>query len=154
MINVCRSVALLCLMSVGTFVNAQVYKCQENGKTVFSDQPCAADSKRVEVRPATGAFDPKARAEVYKRIDRQAQGVEDGYRMIERQQTREAPRVAVPSEPDKCDQLREKHADAKYWAGEFRHPDNIRREQEKAKKAASDSFFECGPGKRVSVFDQ
>lgn len=62
--------------------------------------------------------------------------------------------MASPSAPDKCDQLREKHADAKYWSNEFRHPDNIRREQEKAKKAASDSFFECGPGKRVSVFDE
>lgn len=80
--------------------------------------------------------------------------VQDGYRAIAEQQAREAPRATGYDEPDECDRLREEHADAKYWESEFVHPDNIAREKAKRKKAASDSFFRCGPGRRVSVFDE
>ena len=130
---------------------AQVYKCQEGGRTVITDRPCAG-GEAMKVRPASGTYDPKKRAEVYVRIERQAAQVDEGYRLIEDQR---APEAAPPkAEPDECDRLRQEHADAKYWEGEFRHPDNIARERAKRKKAASDSFFRCGPGKRVSVFEQ
>lgn len=33
---------------------AQVYQCQINGRKVFTDQPCGADAKAVDVRPAAG----------------------------------------------------------------------------------------------------
>lgn len=33
---------------------AQVYKCKEGATTVFSSTPCAADARRIEVRPAAG----------------------------------------------------------------------------------------------------
>lgn len=34
---------------------AQVYKCKDtNGTTVFSSQPCGADARAVDVRPAAG----------------------------------------------------------------------------------------------------
>lgn len=150
--KIAMMVMALSLLCSGA-AQAQVFKCQEGGRTVITDRPCAGGEK-MNVQPASGAFDPRKRAEVYERIDRQAQQVQEGYRMIEEQQIRDAPRPRARAEPDECDQLRERHADAKHWSKEFRHPDNIRREQEKAKKAASDSFFKCGPGKRVSVFDQ
>lgn len=35
-------------------VQAQVYKCKVDGKTVFSDQSCAPDAKQINVRPAAG----------------------------------------------------------------------------------------------------
>lgn len=37
---------------------AQVYKCEERGRTVFSDRPCIADALPHEVRPAAGAYKP------------------------------------------------------------------------------------------------
>lgn len=141
------------MLLTASAAHAQVYKCQEGGKTVITDRPCMG-GETMNVRPASGTFDPKKRAEVYERIDRQAQQVDEGYRMIEEQRAREAPRKRARAEPDECDRLREQHADAKHWSKEFQHPDNVRREQDKAKKAASDSFFKCGPGRRVSVFDQ
>jgi hypothetical protein len=49
--------AALCLASG---VQAQVYKCKIDGKTVFSDQPCAADAKPMDVRPAAGRADSGA----------------------------------------------------------------------------------------------
>ena len=35
-------------------VQAQVYKCKVDGKTTFSDRPCATDAKPINVRPASG----------------------------------------------------------------------------------------------------
>lgn len=36
---------------------AQVYKCQEGGRTVITDRPCYAEAKPIEVRPAAGPGD-------------------------------------------------------------------------------------------------
>lgn len=44
----------LATLLVATTGHAQVYKCRIDGKTVFSDQPCAADAKPIDVRPASG----------------------------------------------------------------------------------------------------
>jgi hypothetical protein len=51
--------ALGALVTIATLVlitsaHAQVYKCKVDGKAVFSDQPCAADAKAIDVRPASG----------------------------------------------------------------------------------------------------
>lgn len=35
--------------------HAEVYKCVENGKQVFSDQPCSKDAQKLNVKPASGA---------------------------------------------------------------------------------------------------
>ncbi|WP_159098078.1 DUF4124 domain-containing protein [Parazoarcus communis] len=135
-------------------VHAQVYKCQEGGKTVFADRPCSPDSKVIDVRPARGEFDPKAAAELERqrvqriRIQAATQATRD-----KAEERRERARAAPPAR-DYCDELRERHADAKRWEKEFRHPDNIKREKQKAKDASERSFFECPPSKRVSVFDE
>lgn len=131
----------------------QVFKCQEGGRTVITDQPCAGGLE-MKVKPAAGTFDPRARDELHRRMDRMSDQVQDGYRAVAEQQAREAPRAGGNDEPDECDRLREDHADAKRWEKEFVHPDNIAREKARKEKAASDSLFKCGPGKRVSVFDE
>lgn len=52
-------------------VQAQVYKCTEGGKTVFSDKPCGQDARVVEMKPASGAvgdqsgIDAAARTRAY-----------------------------------------------------------------------------------------
>lgn len=52
--------ALLPLLAIAAVValsapaRAQIYKCQINGKTVFSDQPCAPDAAPIKVQPARG----------------------------------------------------------------------------------------------------
>lgn len=136
---------------------AQVYKCQDGGKTVFSDRPCSADARAVDVRPARGEFDAKAAAELDRqraqriRIDAATQKYRD---MAEERRERAQARASSPAAPDRCAELRRKHAEAKRWEKEFRHPDNIARERNKAKQASEDSFFDCGPGERVSVFDE
>lgn len=44
------SLALLTAVPAG----AQVYKCKDGATTVFSSIPCAADARRIDVRPAAG----------------------------------------------------------------------------------------------------
>lgn len=48
------SVFLVAALASG-FAQAQVYKCNEGGRIVFSDYPCQkTDNKAIDVRPATG----------------------------------------------------------------------------------------------------
>ncbi len=42
-------IAVMVLLSSAT-AEAAFYKCVVGGKTVFSDQPCAADAKRLQIR--------------------------------------------------------------------------------------------------------
>lgn len=50
-----------CLVVVGLALcapaQAQVYKCQEGGRTVITDRPCHAGATPMDVRPAAGAGD-------------------------------------------------------------------------------------------------
>lgn len=46
---------IVCLAFVALPASAQVYKCLEGGRQVFSDTPCPqAESKMIDVRPAAG----------------------------------------------------------------------------------------------------
>ena len=53
-----RALLMLAALLVATSAHAQVYKCRIGGQMVFSDQPCAADAKPIEVRPASGHSAP------------------------------------------------------------------------------------------------
>lgn len=44
----------LAALLLATSAHAQVYKCRIDGQMVFSDQPCVADAKPIDVRPASG----------------------------------------------------------------------------------------------------
>ena len=46
--------ALMALLMVPSVADAQVYKCMEGGRTVFTDKPCAAGAKPISVQPASG----------------------------------------------------------------------------------------------------
>lgn len=49
-----RRLMILAALLAASAAQAQVYKCQEGGKTVFSDVPCGA-GREINVRPASGA---------------------------------------------------------------------------------------------------
>lgn len=50
-----RGYLAFALMLASSFAQAQVYKCNEGGRIVFSDYPCQrTDNKAIDVRPATG----------------------------------------------------------------------------------------------------
>lgn len=146
--------ALICGLAIAASAPAlaQIYKCQEGERTVITDRPCLG-GEVLTVRPAAGPVDPRAAASAQARVlaAEAASKVSKIQREID-DLRRAAARA--PAQPDECERLRQGHTDAKYWQGEFHHPDNIAREKAKREKAASDSFFRCGPGSRVSVFDE
>lgn len=51
-----RPTTLAAILVVVSFTaQAEVYKCAQNGKTVFSDQPCGNGAQKIAVKPASGA---------------------------------------------------------------------------------------------------
>lgn len=70
-----RAIALIFTLStLASTAQAQVFRCEQNGNTVFSDQPCGEDAESVELRdnriggsfnqnlPAQEAADPEEQA--------------------------------------------------------------------------------------------
>lgn len=44
-----------CLFLASTSLFAQIYKCSEGGKTVFTDRPCSFKQETIKVQPAAGS---------------------------------------------------------------------------------------------------
>lgn len=44
-------------MLLSATAQAEVYRCVENGKQVFSDVPCSKDAEKLKVSPAAGSGD-------------------------------------------------------------------------------------------------
>lgn len=108
----CRSIsaaAAVALLFVSATASAQVYKCSEGGKTVFSDRPCGEAASRVDVRPSTGSYDPDAAA----RIRNQTENVNSRFDAEERARDRARQDTAARVEADrqakidKCRKIRE-----------------------------------------------
>lgn len=123
----------------------QIFKCVENGKTVFSEWPCGDSAQELDVRPSRGGYDPGAAA----RIRSQTEGLNRRFDAEDRARQRASEATAQridadrQAKVDKCRKIREARNDAKYWAGEFQHKDNVRREEEKAKSAQDALWWEC-----------
>lgn len=132
------------LMATWT-AHAQVYKCVENGRKVFSDIPCSNSAEKVDVRPAAGDYDAaagaRARSETAATLARFA--AEDAARQAAREQAEAQSLAERAAVQDRCTELRENKNKAEYWANEFHHPDNIRREKEKAKHWKDRLWWEC-----------
>lgn len=48
-----KRVMLIAAVAAAIPAHAEMYKCNEGGKTVYSDQPCAG-AQKIDVRPASG----------------------------------------------------------------------------------------------------
>lgn len=135
----------LALLPWAPCAHAEMYKCQDGGRIVFSDTPCSVDAERVQVRPATGQYDPgagaRARLETTETLSRFA--AEDAARRTAREQAFAARAAERAAKQDRCAEMRENKTEAEYWAREYRHPDNIRREKEKAKNLEDRLWWEC-----------
>lgn len=52
-----RIAFLLAAILTSGAATADVYKCKQNGKMVFSDQPCSTTAEKISVKPASGHAD-------------------------------------------------------------------------------------------------
>lgn len=123
----------------------QIFKCTESGKTVFSDHPCGETARELDVRPARGGYDPGAAARIRSQTERLNSqfAAEDRVRDAARRAASDRIDAERQAKIDKCRQIREERDDAKYWAGEFKHKDNIKREKAKQKEAQDALWWEC-----------
>lgn len=125
--------------------SAQVYRCVEDGKTIYSGHPCATGAAPITVTPAAGHGSQEDAARARMRAQRDA----DQVRRIDRQlDAAKAARAAqiTTGETDRCREIAKKRASSERLAKEYSVPSNIRREQEKAEHYAVRDFFECGRG--------
>lgn len=138
-------VFLIPLLIAASSAQAQMFKCTDGGRTVFSDRPCSDSAEKLKVRPAAGNYDPdagaRARTETASTLARFA--AEDAARQAARDSDEAQRRAERAAEQDRCAELRENKNEAEHWAREFRHPDNIRREKEKAKHWKDRLWWEC-----------
>lgn len=93
---------------------AQIYKCQEGGKTVLTDRPCHADSAPIVVRPAAGAGDTSEynstaartrREEEYARERERREAARDERREIARDYDRRIEQINERYDRQRCSQL-------------------------------------------------
>lgn len=138
--------------------SAGIFKCTDaNGTTTYSDKPCAGNAQVVTVKPASGGYNPREarrRQEDMGHVNDRLDAIEEAKRNDEERRERWA--AAHPEQPreDPCARMKREHAEAKRLSREYIYLPNVRREQEKAKKIASDSFFAGCGSKGVSVFDE
>jgi len=52
----------LIALALSAAAHAQVYKCQDGGRTVYSQEPCSGRAEVIDVTPATGGYDAIAAA--------------------------------------------------------------------------------------------
>lgn len=138
-------VGVFMLASVPAPLLAQVYKCEDGGRVVFSDRPCAVDAEPVDASPASGAY---RRSEA---AARRAEA-EAAMRRFEREDSARAEaRAARAQQADReraalrkrCEELRSQRDHARYWEGEYQYPGNIARERQKAEDAQRALWWEC-----------
>lgn len=145
-------VLALILLLIVPQSEAQVYKCQEGGRTVITDRPCHAGATPIEIKPAAGDYDSRADMRATEQLARDKKMTKELRRTREADEAeRAAARTAAEAEPDACDLLHEDYAEAKRLAARYTHPLNIYDANLKAERASDEMFFKCPPHRRVSA---
>ncbi|NLF53705.1 MAG: DUF4124 domain-containing protein [Thauera phenolivorans] len=139
------AMAILGLLVVAASANAQVFRCEAGGRTVFSDRRCDADAVAVDPRPAAGDFDRAAAAARDAQTSRIRAGLEADE--AERRAAREAAEASREAERGaqarRCSELRLRAQELASRAARIDDPKRARRERAKATQAADDLWWAC-----------
>ena len=140
-----RPILFIALLFASSTAFAQVFKCSVDGRTVFSDRPCSADSAPIDLRPAMGQYDRDAAREAETRTSRERARVSEieTERRVSQNRVQAEIEAKRQAELDRCAKIGKDKADAETRAARFHHPDQIKREREKAKHLATRQFFDC-----------
>ena len=110
-----RSLLVTTLIAAALPVQAQVFKCQEGGKTVFSDRPCGAGARVIDATPATGDGDQSSynssaerlkRNMEYLREKEQREDAVREQREIERVRDERIEKADKQRQSDRCNDIR------------------------------------------------
>lgn len=144
----CLLVWLLCVPQVAA---QSIYKCEQGGRVVYSQIPCAPDADALDARPATGARDDAAAARARTRTlegQREVTRIES-QREAQRSEAamaRERARNRAEDERRaRCDQILRERLRAERRSQEFDDNDSTRREAQRARARdlSAAEYLEC-----------
>lgn len=125
-----------------------VYRCVVDGRTTFSQMPCAPDADRINATPAAGQAAPGAAERARATLMRQQAQVERVEASRQRQQAanqrqREFERdMSRATKEADCNYTTRRRESAEYLADNFVVPENIRREQANARQLRAREFMD------------
>lgn len=129
-----KAVIILSLLALALPAQAQVYKCTEGGKTVYSQMPCAADAKPVELKVHQPTEADRLRAEAQSLREQAVNARNDGERMAAERRSRaaaEARQAEKDAKARKCaeyqEEIKRREGTKDKWAsGALRQQDHDR----------------------------
>lgn len=126
-----------------------VYKCEQGGRVIYAQVPCAADADEVDVRPAAGAADDAAATRARIRTleaQREVRRIES-QREWQRSQAAMARERAKNREEDerraRCERIAVERARAERRSKDFNVHGNIRREALRARDLGAAEYLDC-----------
>lgn len=125
-----------------------VYRCVIDGKTTFSQIPCAPNAERINAAPAAGQAAPGAADRAKTTLMRQQLQVERAEasrqreRAADQRQYERDRRWEQTSKQIDCDSTARRRESAEYLADRFVVPENIRREQANARNLREREFMD------------
>lgn len=143
-------VAAVLSMATGA-ANAETYKCSQNGKTVYADQPCATNAARVDYGADRVTTDQRRQAEIVHLRNQvsalQSDLEESRSKQIAREQS-QALTQAIDQKKDakeqRCKQLLATAKAAKDEAAMYRYHQGLIDDARRREKEANDAHWsEC-----------
>lgn len=125
---------------------AQVYKCTQNGQTVYAERPCSSTAKLLDIDAQVSPERRQQAADVAARERALAKQVDNQTRADQRQIDRRAADAQADRDAKKsrCAQLLRDAKDAKDESNKWRYHQGLIDDARRRQKEAEDSHFtEC-----------
>ena len=138
--------AIMLFLALALPAHAQVYKCTEGGKTVYSQTPCASDAQPLDLKVHQPTEADRLRAEAAHLINQAANARTDGENAAARRRANAAADARQASADEKARKCAQYERDIKRLNGTkdkwftpvFRHQD-----REQVKDLEAKHFSEC-----------
>lgn len=137
---------LIAALLIPLTVQAQVYKCIQNGQTVYAERPCSSNAKVLEIDTHISAERRQQAADVAERERALAKQVDNKNRAEQRQIDRRSSDVRAESDAKKarCAQLLRDSKAAKDESNMWRYHQGLIDDAKRRQKEAEDAHFtEC-----------
>lgn len=140
-------ITVLALAPLHCLASTEVFKCEQNGQTSYSQTPCASAAQQKTVAVKTPPVDPKAVEQQRRQLEaqkREASHLESARHRLEYARDKEMRSIAAKNEKQKrlCSRLRAQAA----WANEdlsAASPKHVEKARRKARRAEARLTLEC-----------
>lgn len=131
---------------IASSANAEIYKCTQGGKTIYSERPCGADAKTVQTQGDI-TEEQRAQARAIARSEQRMRGdieYQEQMDRIEREKSGRAYARAAKAKQDKCAGYERKATQAGNEASTYRYHQGLIDDANRRKKENEDRHFsEC-----------